>query len=104
MSSESNYQLPDASKERLAQLVAIRDGLKPKEVQVLDYVFADGLLNKAIAKRMGCSERSIEGYRATIVEKFGAETMNQVGVMYGEWRTLMLLNLTTVTEKEPTAE
>jgi FixJ family two-component response regulator len=95
---ETTYRLPPHAAKRLAELQAIRDGLKPKERQVLDFVFADGLLNRSIARKMKCSVRAVEGYRAAIVQKFGAETMNQVGALYGAWCTLSMLSVTAEPE------
>jgi len=98
MAIETTYRLPPHAAKRLAELQAIRDGLKPKERQVLDHVFADGCQNKQIAARMKYSVRSVENCRASLVVKFGAETMNQVGVLYGEWSALSMLSVTAEPE------
>lgn len=89
--------LPPPALQRLQELKEILATLTDKERKVIDFVCVDGLQNKVIAHRMKCSVRSVEGYRAAAVSKFGAETMQQLATYYGEYRTLNLLNTTKVT-------
>lgn len=61
--------------------------LSSRETQVLQSIVA-GQLNKSIARNLNVSVRTIEGDRARIVDKFGAETTGEVVGKYAEYRLL----------------
>lgn len=61
--------------------------LSPRERLVLQAI-VEGQLNKAIARNLDVSVRTIEGDRAKIVEKFSAETTGQVVGKYAQYSLL----------------
>jgi two-component system response regulator FixJ len=58
----------------LATLEAQFDRLTPREVEVFDFV-AQGFSNQGIADRLGISTRTVESYRAQVMEKMQAESI-----------------------------
>jgi two-component system response regulator FixJ len=69
-----------ASMERAAALARTRarlDSLTPRESEVLNFV-AQGATSKAIARRLDLSVRTIELYRARIMEKTCARTLTDL--------------------------
>ena len=44
--------------------------------------------NKAIATRIGVSQRTVESERARILEAFGSETATEMAIKIGEYRLL----------------
>ncbi|MEQ8849506.1 LuxR C-terminal-related transcriptional regulator [Botrimarina sp.] len=70
--------------DRISEAV---DQLSSRETQVLQSIVA-GQLNKSIARNLNVSVRTIEGDRARIVDKFGAETTGEVVGKYAEYRLL----------------
>jgi two-component system, LuxR family, response regulator DctR len=64
--------------ERLATLT-------PRERDVMELVL-EGLYNKVIADRLGIAQRTVEVYRARILEKMGAKTAVELAAMVAERR------------------
>jgi two-component system response regulator FixJ len=60
---------------RLAFAARLRN-LSPRERDVLD-LLVEGLPNKLIAHRLGLSIRTVEGYRATMMEKLSANSLSE---------------------------
>lgn len=60
-----------------ARLLAIFEGLSPREQQVLEGVIA-GKLNKMIAFELGISPRTVEVYRANMMSKTGAHGLSEL--------------------------
>jgi len=63
-----------ASQARFAELLS---SLTPREHQVLDGVVG-GKMNKVIAYELGISERTVEVYRANIMQKSGAGSLSEL--------------------------
>lgn len=61
--------------------------LSPREKTVLQAI-VEGQLNKAIARSLDVSVRTIEGDRAKIVAKFGAETTGEVVGKFAQFNLL----------------
>ncbi|HKJ50293.1 MAG TPA: response regulator [Gammaproteobacteria bacterium] len=59
--------------QQLAQIASLTE----REREVFDLV-AEGLANKAIAGRLGISERTVEVHRAQVMKKLGARTLAQL--------------------------
>ena len=59
------------------RLLAIFEGLSPREQQVLEGVVA-GKLNKIIAFELGISPRTVEVYRANMMSKTGARGLSEL--------------------------
>lgn len=72
---------------RYIQIGQSVERLSPREKTVLQAIVA-GQLNKAIAKSLDVSVRTVEGDRAKIVSKFGADTTGEVVGKYAEYRLL----------------
>lgn len=72
---------------RFEQINAAVDQLSPREKTVLKAIVA-GQLNKAIARALDVSVRTIEGDRAKIVDKFGAETTGEVVGKFAQFTLL----------------
>lgn len=64
----------DAEAERVAARLA---RLTPRERQVFDRLVA-GQRNKAIARDLGASPRTVEVHRARVMEKMGARTLSEL--------------------------
>jgi two-component system response regulator FixJ len=60
-----------AKESRKAELIARIAALSPRQREVMRLV-ADGLSNKEIALRLGISPRTVENYRAWVMERLGA--------------------------------
>lgn len=73
--------------DRYAQINASVEQLSPRERTVLQAIVA-GQLNKAIARALDVSVRTIEGDRAKIVDKFGAETTGEVVGKFAQYSLL----------------
>lgn len=71
-------------RSRFEEIGAAVDQLSPREKSVLQAIVA-GQLNKAIARTLEVSVRTIEGDRARIVEKFSAETTGEVVGKYAQF-------------------
>lgn len=69
-----------------AQLQALVADLSPRQVEVMRLV-AEGFSNKEIALRLDISPRTVENYRAWVMEKMGAK--NLAGLV----RKVMILDL-----------
>ncbi len=63
-----------ATQARFAELLS---ELTPREQQVLDGIVA-GKMNKMIAHDLGISERTVEVYRANIMQKTGASSLSEL--------------------------
>ena len=63
-----------ATQARFAELLS---ELTPREQQVLDGIVA-GKMNKMIAYDLGISERTVEVYRANIMQKTGASSLSEL--------------------------
>jgi two-component system response regulator DctR len=74
-------------RRRFEEIGAAVEQLSPRERTVLQAIVA-GQLNKAIAKALEVSVRTIEGDRAKIVEKFHAETTGEVVGKYAQFSLL----------------
>lgn len=74
-------------KSRLEQISASVEQLSAREKTVLEAIVA-GQLNKAIARSLDVSVRTIEGDRAKIVDKFGAETTGEVVGKFAQYSLL----------------
>ncbi len=77
----------DKVRQRFDQIGASVEQLTPREKTVLQAIVA-GQLNKAIARALDVSVRTIEGDRAKIVDKFGAETTGEVVGKYAQYSLL----------------
>lgn len=73
--------------QRFAVIEASVERLSPRETKVLNAII-NGQLNKAIARSLDVSVRTVEGDRAKIVEKFQAETTGEVVGKYAQYRLL----------------
>jgi FixJ family two-component response regulator len=74
-------------RRRFEEIGAAVDQLSSREKTVLQAIVA-GQLNKAIARALDVSVRTIEGDRAKIVEKFNAETTGEVVGKYAQFNLL----------------
>ena len=64
----------DTSRVKRVEIARRMDLLTPREHQVLDMV-ADGETNKAIARRLDISEKTVEIHRAHVMEKMQAKSL-----------------------------
>ena len=67
-------------RERMAQVREIKarlDGLTPREREVMDLVI-EGKSNKAIARELGLSQRTVEIHRARVMEKMQTKSVAQL--------------------------
>jgi two-component system response regulator FixJ len=60
-----------------AELVARMAELSPRQREVMQLV-ADGLSNKQIAQQLGISSRTVENYRAWVMERMGAANIAEL--------------------------
>jgi two-component system response regulator FixJ len=60
--------------QSLEELRGRFERLTPREVEVMDLV-VDGFTSQAIALRLGISQRTVESYRAQIMDKMQAESV-----------------------------
>jgi two-component system response regulator FixJ len=60
-----------------AELIARMAELSPRQREVMQLV-ADGLSNKQIAQRLGISSRTVENYRAWVMERMGAANVAEL--------------------------
>jgi two-component system response regulator FixJ len=67
---ESGDRLRSEHRERAALQARVAE-LSPRQVEVMQLV-AEGLSNKEIAHKLGISTRTVENYRAWVVERMGA--------------------------------
>jgi two-component system, LuxR family, response regulator FixJ len=67
----------DFEKEQIAELAARVAELRDRHRQVLDLV-VDGLTSKQIADRLGISSRTVENYRAAVMEHVGVGNIAQL--------------------------
>ncbi|MGZ3274424.1 MAG: response regulator FixJ [Caulobacteraceae bacterium] len=74
LEAEERLTQSRATQARLAELLS---DLTPREQQVLDGVVA-GKMNKIIAYELGISERTVEVYRANIMQKTGANSLSEL--------------------------
>lgn len=74
-------------RRRFEQVSAAVSQLSTREKSVLQAI-VEGQLNKAIARSLDVSVRTIEGDRAKIVEKFAAETTGEVVGLYAQYNLL----------------
>ena len=63
--------------ETVAALAARHAELSDRQRQVMNLV-AEGMVNKAIAARLGISPRTVEIYRARVMEKMGARNLAEL--------------------------
>jgi two-component system, LuxR family, response regulator FixJ len=68
LASEPELRSRQAQKTELLKRIA---ELSPRQTEVMRLV-ADGLSNKEIASRLGISPRTVENYRAWVMERMGA--------------------------------
>ena len=59
--------------------------LTPREAQILDAI-ADGLTNKAIARRLGISLHTVKFHVESVFRKLGARTRTEAVARATEWR------------------
>ncbi len=59
--------------------------LTPRETQILDAI-ADGLTNKAIARRLGISLHTVKFHVESVFRKLGASTRTEAVARATEWR------------------
>jgi FixJ family two-component response regulator len=74
-------------RRRYEQIGAAVEQLSTREKTVLQAI-VEGQLNKAIARSLDVSVRTIEGDRAKIVEKFAAETTGEVVGLFAQYSLL----------------
>lgn len=74
-------------RRRFEQIGAAVEQLSTREKTVLQAI-VEGQLNKAIARSLDVSVRTIEGDRAKIVEKFAAETTGEVVGLFAQYSLL----------------
>ncbi|WP_213285897.1 response regulator transcription factor [Bradyrhizobium sp. sGM-13] len=70
---ESGNRLRSEYKERAALQARVAE-LSPRQVEVMRLV-AEGLSNKEIAHKLGISTRTVENYRAWVMERMGANSL-----------------------------
>ncbi|QDV72394.1 response regulator transcription factor [Botrimarina mediterranea] len=80
-------QLHVRIRRRFEQISVAVSQLSTREKTVLQAI-VEGQLNKAIARSLDVSVRTIEGDRAKIVEKFSAETTGEVVGLYAQYNLL----------------
>lgn len=80
-------QLHVRIRRRFKQIGEAVAQLSTREKTVLQAI-VEGQLNKAIARSLDVSVRTIEGDRAKIVEKFAAETTGEVVGLYAQYNLL----------------
>ena len=68
-----NWHQKHDREQQLARIASLTE----REGEVFDLV-AEGLANKAIAGRLGISERTVEVHRAQVMRKLGARTLAQL--------------------------
>ncbi len=66
-----------SSQSQKAELIARMAELSPRQREVMQLV-ADGLSNKQIAQRLGISSRTVENYRAWVMERMGAANVAEL--------------------------
>ena len=66
-----------AATETISALADRRAELSERQRQVMGMV-ADGMVNKEIAMRLGISPRTVEIYRAKVMEKMGARNLAEL--------------------------
>ena len=66
-----------SSQSQKAELIARMAELSPRQREVMELV-ADGLSNKQIAQRLGISSRTVENYRAWVMERMGAANVAEL--------------------------
>ncbi len=71
LAAEQELRVKDS---RNAELMARIAELSPRQREVMSLV-ADGLSNKEIALRLGISPRTVENYRAWVMERLGASSV-----------------------------
>jgi FixJ family two-component response regulator len=79
----------EAHRTALQQLDAIKarlDSLTPREREVLD-LLADGKLNKIMAAELGLSQRTVEIYRANVMDKMQAGSVAHLVRMFLDVRS-----------------
>lgn len=67
----------------------IREGLKllsERETEILTF-FLQGLSDRIVAERLQLSERTVQGHRARIYEKFRVHTARELKLLYDDIRT-----------------
>lgn len=74
-------------RDRFTRIGASVERLSPREQTVLKAI-SEGQLNKAIARSLDVSVRTVEGDRAKIVEKFQAETTGEVVGKFAQYTLL----------------
>lgn len=72
---------------KLAHLQAMRDKLKPRELQVLELLVA-GRLNKQIANDLSVSMRTVESIRSRIMQKLNVHHVAQAATIESEVKLL----------------
>ena len=80
-------QLHVRIRRRFEQISVAVSQLSTREKTVLQAI-VEGQPNKAIARSLDVSVRTIEGDRAKIVEKFSAETTGEVVGLYAQYNLL----------------
>ncbi len=70
---ESGNRLRSEHRERAALQARVAE-LSPRQVEVMQLV-AEGLSNKEIAHKLGISTRTVENYRAWVMERMGANSL-----------------------------
>lgn len=72
-----NWHIEDGRASERAVVVERRASLSPRELQVLDGLVA-GLPNKTIAHDLGISPRTVEIYRANVMDKMQAGSLSEL--------------------------
>ena len=70
-------RLSEAENKQIAELQERVDELRDRHRQVLDLV-VEGLTSKQIGDRLGISPRTVENYRATVMEHVGVGNIAQL--------------------------
>jgi FixJ family two-component response regulator len=82
-------ELDIQKREAMAEQHEIKERLKtltPRETEVLDYVI-NGKATKVIAIEMSLSQRTVEIYRANVMQKMQSKSVAQLVRMLSEFRT-----------------
>jgi two-component system response regulator FixJ len=72
----ADHQLRSNESEK-TELKARMAGLSPRQREVMNFV-AEGLSNKQIALQLGISPRTVENYRAWVMERLGATNVAEL--------------------------
>lgn len=74
LATEQELRSKEAQRKELLERIA---ELSPRQKEVMDMV-AEGLSNKQIAQQLGISPRTVENYRAWVMERMGASNVAEL--------------------------